>query len=1393
MYIGLDIGSVSVNAVLVDDEKRILEEHYVRTHGQAIETSRNVLEDMLSRTPLEKIKGLALTGSGGKILARIMGALFVNEIVAQTKATSLLHPEVRTVIEIGGEDSKLILLERDEADSESRVADFSMNTICAAGTGSFLDQQASRLGLTIEEFGELALKSKKPPRIAGRCSVFAKTDMIHLQQEATPDYDIVAGLCHAMARNFKANIGKGKEFVKPVAFQGGVAANKGMVRGFEDALDLEPGELIIPKHFASMGAIGAVLAALESGQQSPLAGLESIDEYLKTRKVETKSHPSLKGEEYPLVMESIPFEGEKIDVWVGVDVGSISTCVAVIDKDVNVISRRYLMTAGRPLEAVTRGLYEVGQEVGDRVIVRGACTTGSGRYLTGDFIGADLVKNEITTHATAAAFYNPKVDTIFEIGGQDSKYASLENGAIVDFTMNKVCAAGTGSFLEEQAERLGINIIGEFGELALGAGKPAYLGERCTVFMESDLNRHQQQGVPKDDLVAGLSYSIVYNYLTRVVEDRKVGDVIFFQGGVAANRGVKAAFESILGKKVIVPPHHDLLGAIGAAMVVKENFHGLKSKFKGFDLRHRKYELTTFECQDCPNRCEVHCVKVEGELPLHYGSRCGKYDVVKEPSKGEHLPRLFQEREQILLNSYNKKPEGPVLGKVGIPQVTSFFELFPFFKAFFTELGYEVVLSQATNKPIIEKGLESVLAEPCFPIKVAHGHIYNLLEKDIDYIFLPSIVNMSELGEGFTHSFNCPYVQSLPYLIRSAIDLEKSPIKLLQPTIHFELGRKYARRELYRFARTLTSDTQRIKRALETAEEVQEKFSSDLERRGQEILSRLGEDEIVLVIVSRPYNGCDPGLNLNIPEKLRDMGVMAIPLDMLPLSQEDISDDFPHMYWKYGQRILTAARAIRNDPRLNAVYITNFGCGPDSFIMKFFAKEIARPYLTIEIDEHSADVGAITRLEAFLDSLKNVRGRKPVPVRAGKWQYDLRREPKRTVFVPYMDDHGYILAAAMRYHNQPAEQLPLSDEKTLEIGRKYTTGKECYPCIITTGDIMKKALSPDFDPGRSAFLMPTAFGPCRFGQYNKFHRILLDELGFQQVPIVILDQTKEFEKDLKNFGANFKKLAWKGIIFVDSIQKLLHQIRPFEVNKGETDALYEYYLKKAEDYVESGRGLLPLALEARRAFEAIPTDRSQPRPLVGIVGEIFVRSNQFSNNFIVRSVEELGGEVVLPPMEEWINYINQVRKEDFLIDKEMKGFLVELITEVVQHSYRERMLAPFRGAIRHFYHESSTRHIFHLARPYLDSTIRGEAVLSMGRVVEYALENFDGVINVTPFNCMPGNIVNTLLEPFRRDYDNIPVLKLAYDGLEQTSELTRVEAFMHQAKEYAQRKMRKPS
>jgi len=1386
MYIGVDIGSVSVDAVLVNEQKQIIETHYLRTRGKPVETCLAVFNDILSRFHPREVEGVAFTGSAGKLIAEILGAFFVNEIIAQSRATAFLHPHIRTVIEIGGEDSKLILLHEDPRTGSTQVRDFSMNTVCAAGTGSFLDQQASRLGLTIEEFGRLALESANPPRIAGRCSVFAKTDMIHLQQEATPDHDIVAGLCHALARNFKSTIGKGKEFERPISFQGGVAANVGMVRAFTDVLELEDGELFVPEHFAMMGAIGAVLALMDAAQDSPFPGVAPIKHYLSARKSDAERHDPLEDSGYELHVVPDPFPETEglVEAYLGIDVGSISTNLVVIDRDRRVLSRRYLMTAGRPIEAVKQGLEEVGAEVAGKVKICGVGTTGSGRYLIGDIVGADVVKNEITAHARAAADHDPNVDTIFEIGGQDSKYVSLENGAVVDFTMNKVCAAGTGSFLEEQAEKLGISIKGEFGERALASRRPCHLGERCTVFMESDLNHHQQRGEPVDDLVSGLCYSIVLNYLNRVVEDRRIGDTIFFQGGTAYNRGVKAAFEKVTGKKIIVPPHHDIMGAIGAAIIAMEQSNGA-SRFRGFDLSKRKYSIETFECKDCANNCEIRRVMMEGMEPLHYGSRCGKYDEEKRESKGKHLPRLFQERDKLLTTSYNGKPADADAPTVGIPRIASYFELYPFFKAFFTELGFRVVRSDATNRGIIHNGVESVVSEPCFPIKVAHGHVLNLLEKEVDYLFLPTIVNQEPIFEGMRRSYNCPYVQSVGYLIRAAIDLDSAPVTVLQPVIHMEWGPKHVTKSLRQLAADMGVTGGRVARAIDAARAAQQKFYQAVSARGREVLANLPDDTPSMVIVSRPYNGCDSALNLNIPEKLRDLGVLAIPLDFLPPDDPSLGRDFPDMYWRYGQRILAAARRIAADPRLHAVYITNFGCGPDSFISKFFAREMkGKPFLTIEVDEHSADVGAITRCEAFIDSLEHVREAEAPTYRLRN--VPVQRDFERTIYVPYMADHGYILAAAMRRAGLKAEALPMADALSLELGRKHTTGKECYPCIITTGDILKKAMSDDFIPERSAFFMASALGPCRFGQYNKFHRMVLDDCGFQDVEMFVLDQTSEYGRQLDSLGADFRRNTWRAMVVMDLVQKLALQTRPYETNSGETDRVYQQSVDKIVACVESGGDILATAAEIRDAFLAIPQDRSVVRPRIGIVGEIYVRSNPFSNNFVVRRIEQLGGEACLPPLEEWLDYIDHVRKIDYKREGNFKRLFLERAKNFVQEHDLKQVTALFEGVVRDFLYEEPTEHIVELGAQYMSEAIRGEAILSMGRAEEYLQKNYHGIMNLTPFNCLPGNIVNALLKKFSDNHPHIPVLKLSYDGLQQASEETRLEAFMYQARRLAE-------
>src|SRR5664279_4464107 len=470
-YLGLDIGSVSLNTVIIDENNNILEEYYDYVHGRPFNVLKDRLTSVIGKYSSETIKGIAVTGTGGKLAIGLIGGVFVNEIIAQATSTGILFPEARTVIEIGGEDSKLILLERDPENGHSRLVDFEMNSICAAGTGSFLDQQARRIGVAIEnEFGEMALKSVDPPRIAGRCSVFAKSDMIHHQQIATPLHDIVAGLCFALARNFRSNVARSKEIRKPVVFSGGVAANTGMIRAFRETLNLIDGDLIVPTHHSAMGAIGAVYYARDNKlNMNHFEGINKLEEYLTGSSMKFISLPPLKESmaKYCKVVHFPKNGTEKLGVYLGLDIGSLSTNVVLIDENHRVVARRYLPTAGKPLEAIRQGLTEIYDEAGEKIVVLGAGTTGSGRYLTGDFIGADNIVNEITAQATAAIDYDPTVDTIFEIGGQDSKYISIENGVVVDFEMNKICAAGTGSFLEEQAEKLNINIVEEFGCMAL--------------------------------------------------------------------------------------------------------------------------------------------------------------------------------------------------------------------------------------------------------------------------------------------------------------------------------------------------------------------------------------------------------------------------------------------------------------------------------------------------------------------------------------------------------------------------------------------------------------------------------------------------------------------------------------------------------------------------------------------------------------------------------------------------------------------------------------------------------------------------------------------------------------------------------------------------------------
>lgn len=1395
-FIGLDAGSVSVKLVVLTEQGRKLYSRYERHKGHSLSFALKLIREIppdLALSP-ENLS-LSVTGSAGRLIASLLNIKPVNEIVAQAFSTHALFPWIKTIIEMGGEDSKLIVLGEDGR----AIKDFSMNSVCAAGTGSFLDQQAERLRLTIDEFSNLALQSKKPPRIAGRCSVFAKSDMIHLQQIATPVDDIVAGLCFAVARNFKGSISRGRKIVQPVSFQGGVAANHGMVRAFREIFGID--DLLVPDDYALMGAIGAALKNLHEGTIHHF-DVSLLDDFLHSYRPVEEGYPPLgdHGHSIPVALENDGSSSlilrsqssDKTKAYLGIDIGSISTNLAVIDEEGRLLSKRYLMTAGRPIEAVRQGLAETGEEVGDQVEIMGVGTTGSGRYMIADYVGADIVKNEITAQATAAAFIDKEVDTIFEIGGQDSKYISLKDGVIIDFEMNKACAAGTGSFLEEQSEKLNISIKGEYEELALSAKTPCRLGERCTVFMENSLMANLQKGADRKDLLAGLAYSIVQNYINRVVAGKHIGEHIFFQGGVAFNRSVVSAFSKYLKKQITVPTNHDVTGAIGMALIAMQHKTDKKTRstFKGFELSRRPYEISSFECKGCPNVCEINRVKITGEEGfLFYGGRCEKYDVRKRKHSG--LPDLFAFREEMLWKEHESRKEHAKDNnqvsrpKIGIPYIFFFHDYLPFWTTVLWELGFHVEVSLKTDRQIVNLGLERVLAEACFPVKVAYGHIQYLLSQNVDALFIPSFINLNSPEDIYERGMACPHTQTIPYVSRIAF----KGIKLLTPVVNLRQGKKFLLHELKRVLKPFRIKQSRISQALDAGEKAQKSFADAIKRKGSEFLSAC--KELSVVIIGRAYNAFDSGVNLEIPRKLSDLGIASIPFDFLPFEQYSIHKEWPNMYWRSGQRILKAARLVRDSHNLYPIYTGNFLCGPDSFILKYFKQEMgAKPFLHIEIDEHSADAGAITRCEAFIDSIQNrtadymehaVNRQKE---RIARHQAPMTKQVQRTIYLPRMSVHVHGIAAAFEHCGISAEVLPESDKTAIDLGKKFVSGKECYPCLVTTGDMVRKVMEADFIPEESAFFMPSGTGPCRFGQYNVFHKIVLEKLGITDVPIFAPTQDTSFYADLGMVGKDFSLQSWKGIIAYELLTKSLHETRPYECSRGSADQLYDSYAQKLYHALRrtNGNNIDAVLGNMRKDFGHLPREAGK-RPLIGIIGEIFVRSHKFSNDNLVRKIEALGGQVWLAPVEEWVYYVNLMGLRKALLKKDKSAIINFLLKRFFQKRIEHRYSRFFRDFLKTL-HEPETKEILQKASPYVHSSFEGETILSVGKCIDLIERGASGIVNAMPFGCMPGTIVTAILRGITRDY-GIPCISIPYDGTESPTVEIQLEAFMDQAKEYS--------
>lgn len=993
-FVGMDAGSVSLNCVLLSSDKDLVHEFPYRRHfGKVEEEALLLLKEIFSDFGEENIQSIALTGNHGKTLSEKLGTLYEFDTISQVLGVLFLNPDARTIISMGGQDTALFQLKHFGRGWELEY--FNTNGPCASGTGSFIDQQAERLATSLYErkkttphqidatlaaFIHLGLESRKPSNVACRCTVFTKSDMIHLQNKGERLEDIIYGLHLGNARNYISTIVSTRVLEEPIVFVGGLSLNPLQVQAFRSYF---PG-LLVPAHSTATGAIGVALKAIESQGKTSLKpklfgvikkpeglGLPTAPRLClhKTNWADTG-----KIQRRPLL--------EKTEVYLGIDIGSTTTKFALVNVDREIIHKRYVPTQAKPIEVTQRLLKGILDELGRRVDIVGTATTGSGRNVVGDFLNADLIIDEITAHARGAVEIDSSVDTIFEIGGQDSKYISIFNTHPLDFDMNKVCAAGTGSFLHELASKHRINIVDEFQEIALSSETPVKLTERCTVFMESDLVGYQQKGAERKDLIAGLCYAVVHNYLNRVVGKRKIGRRIMFLGGPSLNMAVVAAFENVLEREILVPSHREVLGAYGAALILQEKMgreKGRRSTSRGLEsVVTDRMEYTSKVCHadpSCHNECKLKIYDFDGRRSI-WGGECGRYDAVR--TKGLKKENLFQIRQEIwqtyMEGVFEELPEAPLMEADGRPTVGMIRALYGIQSAvlwahFFDRLGYRLVLTPPTNQQISKAGIETMVAETCYPVKVFHGHAKEI-EGKTKYLFMPTLIDMPT-PESSERGYYCPLVQSISYMVLAALNPERASI--LEPTLHLKHSPDILAQELFEQLHPKLKVSRRaVTSALLYALERHHRFLGELHQRGRAILATQNPAEPIVVVTGRPYNLYDERLNLRLGQNLSKIGLDALTMDFIDVSSVNLPE-LTSMYWGLGGQILRTATWISRRPNCFGLHLTNFSCGADSFIEHFYKHLMGtKPYLILELDEHSAVAGVMTRLEAFQNVIDHV-------------------------------------------------------------------------------------------------------------------------------------------------------------------------------------------------------------------------------------------------------------------------------------------------------------------------------------------------------------------------------------------------------------------------------------
>lgn len=1398
---GIDVGSTTVKLVVLDGENNVVYENYRRHCSHTQNTLAELLVDTKEKTGIENIK-IKITGSGSINLGKALGIGFVQEVAAVAEALQFIAPQTDVAVELGGEDAKIIYFKGG--------LDERMNGVCAGGTGSFIDQMAALLQTDAEGLNTAARDYKQIYPIAARCGVFAKTDIQPLINEGATKADLAASIFQAVVNQTISGLACGKPIRGCVAFLGGpLHFLPELKKAFIRTLKLTPENVVDSDKSHLFAAMGAALNADDSESFSIDELIQKLRKGIKMEFEIKRLEPLFADEnEYAqfcqrharTVVRKSNLSDYSGNCFLGIDAGSTTTKIALIGENGELLFSHYTNNKGNPIQASMNAIAELKKNLPQDAKIVGSCSTGYGESLLKSAFSLDHGEVETVAHSTAAAFFEPNVDCVLDIGGQDMKCIKLKKGTVDNVMLNEACSSGCGSFIESFAASLGYTAE-EFAKEALFAKNPVDLGTRCTVFMNSNVKQAQKEGAPVSDISAGLAYSVIKNALFKVIKLANADDLgkhIVVQGGTFYNKAVLRAFEKIAGVEAICPDISGIMGAFGAALIAKERYDGKPSTMLSLDeITSLTYTTSAVRCGRCSNNCMLTINKFPGNRRHITGNRCER--AFGNETSSSKAPDMVEFKRKRLFDYAPLNEDKAPRGVIGIPRVLNIYENYPFWATFFKKLGFRTVVSPFSDRSVYELGMESIPSESeCYPAKLAHGHIQWLVNQNIKTIFHPCVFyERQEIKDAQNH-FNCPIVVSYPENLKNNVEaVADGDVKYIRPFMAFTNEKTVCER-LCRLCRSEWNIPENeVKNAVHEAWCEQIKAKDDIREEGKRLIREMelkGAKGIVLA--GRPYH-IDPEINHGIPEMIASFGLYVFTEDSLPI---DFSPSRPvrvNDQWVYHSRLYTAAEFIckRND--LEIIQLNSFGCGLDAVTTDQVCEILENSnklYTVLKIDEVNNLGAARIRIRSLLAAM-NMREKCSIKAIPQACSY------KRTEFTKQMHDEGYtilapqmspihfdILCPVFKKHGHNLVVLDNDNRSAIDVGLKYVNNDACFPSITVVGQIMQAILSGKYDTNKLAVIMTQTGGCCRASNYIAFIRRALDKTGLSHIPVISLN-ANGMEKN-EGFKLSLSTLldAAKAVVYGDLFMRCLYRVRPYELVKGSANELHAKWQKICIDSLTDSNtkySYRDICNGIVEEFDALPIDETLKKPRVGVVGEILVKYMPLANNHLVELLEKEGAEAVVPDLMDFMNYsvYNGKYKHEYL-GAPWKNSAISSIGVKAIRALRMPAIKALEKSKR-FTPPEHIEHTAELAKPFLSiGNQYGEGWFLTGEMADLIEEGVPNIVCIQPFACLPNHVVGKgVIKALKKAYPQANIVAVDYDpGASEVNQLNRIKLMLTSAK-----------